>query len=308
MLAPSIVLGAAWSLFCLVVAGRPLPNTFYAKHHPASVAEAFADAPRVFGPQLVDSPWLFLGGGFVLLGLAACRLASAKSDVGRARGLAVMLVPFVFLLGIAWAHDVAYVDELCTLRYTLPVRALLVVLVAVGAGEAVQHLRAPRSLAHVVLAAALALPLVGLVLRLPRAASEYAWNCQNIEEMQVLAGLWVREHTREGDLVATHDAGAIRLFSGRRVLDLAGLNDHRTTELGDAILEVEPPQLFIVFPTWFPELAASPSLCEVHHLAARRYTISPNEHYFVLLEPCGRCSAPQVRGRDKTSPMRRYAA
>jgi hypothetical protein len=284
LLAPSFFVGAWWSLFCLWVAGRPLPNTFYAKHHPGSLLEALDDVPRVFGPQLLDSAWFFFGGGLVLFALAAFRLAS-PSGLGRARGLVVAGVPSVFLAGVAWAHDVAYVEEFCTLRYTLPVSALVITLLAVGAGEAVDRVRRSPRAARILCAVALALPLVGLSLRFDRVASEYAWNCQNIEEMQVAAGLWAREHTSEGDLIATHDAGAIRLFSDRRVLDIAGLNEHRTSALGYEILDVEPPRLFILFPSWFPEIAASPRVREVHRLSARRYTISPNQHYFVVLEP-----------------------
>ncbi len=278
LLVPSIVLGGAWSVFCLSVTGRPLPNTFYAKHHPESLLEVVRDVPRIFGPQLFDMAWFFAGGGVVLWLLAA--LAITRRLGRTPRSLAILVGPLVFLLGIAWAHDVPFVRAFATLRYSLPPFVWILSLLAVGAGEAVDRVRAARSdrsrrtraLAWASLLA-LGFPLVALPPRFLRAAETYAWNCQNIEEMQVAVALWLRERTTDDQWIATHDAGAIRLFSDRRVLDLAGLNEHRVFEVGALLLGEVEPRYFVVFPDWFPHLVANPRYRTVYSVRAAHYTI-----------------------------------
>lgn len=278
---PTLVVGALWVAFCMVVAGRPLPNTFYAKHHPHSMLDVVSDVPRIFGPQLLDQTWFFFGSGFVLFALAARRLWNDAS-LGRERALVVLAGPIVFLAGIAWAHDILWVRAFATLRYTLPHLPWTLALLAVGAHEAVARIRAartdrtPRTRAMAaLLAAALALPVVALPMRFDRSARAFAWNCQNIEEMQVRIGVWLRRHTAAGEWVATHDAGAIRVFSNRPVLDLAGLNEHRIGTVGAGLFAEVSPRYFVVFPTWFPHMASSPRYRGVFSAPASRYTICP---------------------------------
>ncbi|MHA2212143.1 MAG: hypothetical protein ACW992_03160, partial [Candidatus Thorarchaeota archaeon] len=51
----------------------------------------------------------------------------------------------------------------------------------------------------------------------------YGNSVKNINEQQVHIGLWVKENTPENAVLAIHDAGALRFFSGRVVIDMAGL-------------------------------------------------------------------------------------
>ncbi|MFX0108010.1 MAG: hypothetical protein ACFE7R_06990 [Candidatus Hodarchaeota archaeon] len=46
---------------------------------------------------------------------------------------------------------------------------------------------------------------------------------KNINEQQVHIGQWLAENTPEDAVFAIHDAGALRFFSNRTVIDLAGL-------------------------------------------------------------------------------------
>lgn len=281
LLAPTLVCGALWSGFCLAVAGRPLPNTFYAKHHPHSLLDVVSDVPRIFGPQLLDQTWFFFGSGFVLFALAARRIWRDAS-LGRERAFVTLAGPIVFLAGIAWAHDILWVRAFATLRYTLPHLPWTIALLAVGAHEAVALVRDARTdrsgrarALGLVAVAALVLPLVILPMRFDRSARAYAWNSQNIEEMQVRVGEWLRRHTAAGEWVATHDAGAIRIFSNRPVLDLAGLNEHRIGTVGTGLFAEVSPRYFAVFPTWFPHMAASPRYRGVFSASASHYTICP---------------------------------
>jgi tetratricopeptide (TPR) repeat protein len=50
----------------------------------------------------------------------------------------------------------------------------------------------------------------------------------------VAAALWIKNNTKEGDIIATHDIGAIGYYSNRKMIDVAGLI---TPELIDKIHE-----------------------------------------------------------------------
>ncbi|HTE05647.1 MAG TPA: hypothetical protein VK824_05575, partial [Planctomycetota bacterium] len=67
----------------------------------------------------------------------------------------------------------------------------------------------------------------GLPAHAHEVARRFAAECSDVEALNVAAGLWIRENLPEGALVAAHDAGAIRYFGQRPVLDIYGNNDHR---------------------------------------------------------------------------------
>lgn len=60
----------------------------------------------------------------------------------------------------------------------------------------------------------------------------YSSQCRYIYERQVMAAQWLNKYTKEDDVVATHDVGAIGYYSGRKIVDVAGLV---TPELIDKI-------------------------------------------------------------------------
>ena len=105
--------------------------------------------------------------------------------------------------------------------------------------------------------------LAGLAWRLPAGAEAYAWGVQNINAMQVELGRWVAAHTPADTLVALNDVGALSYFGERRVIDLMGLATpevlpyRRDGEAGLLrYLERRCPEYLVIFPAWFPDLAA----------------------------------------------------
>ena len=53
--------------------------------------------------------------------------------------------------------------------------------------------------------------------------SNYATECRYISDRQVAAANWIKNNTKEDDIIATHDVGAIGFYSGRKIVDVAGL-------------------------------------------------------------------------------------
>src|SRR5262249_12884092 len=112
-----------------------------------------------------------------------------------------------------------------------------------------------------------ALLLVGLAWRLPAEAEDYAWGVQNINTMQVALGHWVAAHTPPDTLIALNDVGALSYFGERRVIDLVGpappetLPYRRQGEAGLLrYLARRCPEYLVIFPAWFPGLAARADL------------------------------------------------
>lgn len=105
--------------------------------------------------------------------------------------------------------------------------------------------------------------LVGALAALPSAASRYGWAVQNIEAMQVHLGHWVAGHTAPTARLALNDVGAITYVSRREIVDVMGLVTpaiipfRRDGEPGVLrYLEQTCPDYLIVFPAWFPTIAA----------------------------------------------------
>lgn len=53
--------------------------------------------------------------------------------------------------------------------------------------------------------------------------SLYSSQCKYIYDRQVKAAYWIRDNTKENDVIATHDIGAIGYYGNRKIVDVVGL-------------------------------------------------------------------------------------
>jgi hypothetical protein len=136
-----------------------------------------------------------------------------------------------------------------------------------------------------------ALPPLALVvlsvLSLSNWANLYALSVQNIDDVQVALGRWVRRHVPPGVAVATHDVGAIGYLSNRPVVDIEGLvtppfialkrEQPTARRARDVYAEIkrDGARYLIIFPSAFPWLAAEPGLRRVYSVAVRHNVILP---------------------------------
>ncbi len=271
-------------LFSLRTSGHLLPNTYHAK---ASVDFSLdLDFLSVTARYLIlDNPLLL---PFYVLGLGVL--------LRRAPLLSLWSVglPLVY----AFLHATPYQHG----RYLMPLIPCNAVIGIVGLLEA-RHLtpwppslrgkgesplpeagrRRGRGLAVLVSL----LVVVGTSWQLPTMARLYAWNVGEINEMHVTLGRWVAEHTPPDTVLALNDIGAITYISERPVVDLAGLvtpevvpllrAHNRDSLLADFMAERDV-QYVIIFPNWFPDLAARRDLLEpVHQVTLERRTIAGGE-------------------------------
>lgn len=70
-------------------------------------------------------------------------------------------------------------------------------------------------------------------------ARRFAAECADVEALNVAAGRWIDDHLSRTAVVATHDAGAVRYFGRRHVLDLFANNDARLAALQRAALRAQ---------------------------------------------------------------------
>ncbi len=135
------------------------------------------------------------------------------------------------------------------------------------------------------------LVVAGTAWQLPTMARLYAWNVDEINRMHVALGHWVTEHTPPDAVLALNDIGAITYISERPVVDLAGLitpevvpllrAPDRDARLADLIAQRDV-QYVIIFPDWFPGLAARSDLLEqVYQVTLEHRTITGGEKMVV---------------------------
>jgi hypothetical protein len=157
-------------------------------------------------------------------------------------------------------------------RYSIHLLPLALVAVAVALGAPRPAWRRVAGLAWLTLA----------LWALGPAAQRYGWGVQNIEAMQVEIGRWVDTHTPRGARLAVNDIGAIAFVSRREIVDLMGLVTpeilpyRRQGENGVIRFVGETcPDYVIIFPTWFPALAARTELLEpLHRVRLARVEVS----------------------------------
>lgn len=292
-LGPSAVGVGAWAALCLSISGRPLPNTFYAKHI-AQVGPPLADLGTVFGPLLGSLPWALGGSGLLLFGAGLWRV--------RRHAASRLVLPYalLFLCGIAWAHDLSQWQPFYWNRYFQPVLLTLLPVVGIGIGMAIDAVAQARQRPPL----RQALAIAGLICALVACASVpqqvgqrahlYASNCQNIQEMQVELGLWLHDHVPPGQWIASQDAGALRFLSDRPLVDLVGLNDHEVLAGHRlAVLRRHDVHWFIANP-YFLKIGSNPRFRAVHAAEAAVYTLCecPDQRRMVVYEQIRKAPGP----------------
>jgi hypothetical protein len=107
-----------------------------------------------------------------------------------------------------------------------------------------------------------------------------AVDVRDINDMHVYLGKWVDKNVPENSTVALNDAGAIKYFGNREVLDIMGLNSNEMLlykRLGEVetfeYLKVVKPDILIIFPDWFPSMSKASVLSEVNRIEIEEYKV-----------------------------------
>jgi hypothetical protein len=120
----------------------------------------------------------------------------------------------------------------------------------------------------------------------------YAQIVANVEESDVAIARWLAARVPPGAVLAVNDIGAIKYFLPNPIVDLASI---ATPEIGREVsravaagtpwdnamltaLERRHPDYVVIFPSWFPNLAADPRFQAVYTLPIQgNITMGGNE-------------------------------
>ena len=210
----AVIVISPWILHCLSTTGYPLPDTFYAKVHPPTSTEIEA-WDIWWGIFVREMPFIPIA---VFLGVI----------------LIVKGKPFAWLfpviLTVLYRLSTPYAALINNARYLVPIFDIFLLVAIVSAGIIFKLvlttiLKVTDNLSINATGILFLLFVIITPLTQPYVwqATNYGKAAGNINDMQVQMGYWLKENTPPDAVLAIHDAGAIRFFSNRRVIDLAGL-------------------------------------------------------------------------------------
>jgi hypothetical protein len=236
-----------WSL-----AGDLLPNTFFAKQAEYAILRSLPLWQRIlaeFRLPLVGIGILLLPG--LIIFVINCLKGRDWVGLGGLLWLVGYLGMYALRLPVTYQHG----------RYVIPAMPVFFLYGLVGLRvwfEATQSVSKFRLINRVWLLAC----VVTLLAFWITGGRSYAWDVAVIESEMVAAARWISQKTEIDAKLAAHDIGALGYFSGREIVDLAGLvtpevipimRDEST--LGE-YLEQSDIQYLVTFPGWYPYLVS----------------------------------------------------
>jgi len=281
-----------------------LPNTYYAKF---SSFDAIGGLGRIIGEVVLRMPAMFLWSGVLLYVLGILYMLKR----GPREALVTIVYPWLFMISIAATRQMPHLSGqyYYWLRYVVPALPFLFVPLSLGFGFLWAGVkRFPRlglktniiNLARLVAALLVMVSWVKLPGELRFRSNQFAWNCQNINEVQVELGRWVSEETPHDAVIAVNDSGALRYFGGRKTIDLIGLNNRTilfdrqlATELKWNVssmmefLKSENAHYLIIFPSWFAPLVQTEEFMKnfklINYRHSKNYTICAAHQDFMAV-------------------------
>jgi len=236
-------------LFNLILAGTPMPNTFYAKQ-----AEYVSWQARPFLPRFGELSLQFLAGpGIALLpgAIAWFVISIRKRDWGTLAGM-VWFAGYLFL----------YVERLPVYqhgRYILPAMPVFFLWGLASIAEFTKSRKFSQYHWAVVTAwtsltgvLCIAFWLIG--------GHTYAEDVALIESEMVASAQWVADHVPADEVIAAHDIGALGYYDKHDLIDLAGLVSPevipfiRDEERLAQFLDEQEAAYLIAFPDFYPLL------------------------------------------------------
>ncbi|NWJ46816.1 MAG: hypothetical protein HXX08_13145 [Chloroflexi bacterium] len=237
-----------YALFNYSVSGSVLPNTFSAKTAFYTSDHNLLNALAYLLNAVVE---ICLRGGAIALFPGFVWLIARRSV--RFNWLPLVWASALLLL-YAWRLPVVYHHA----RYLMPLIPIFILYGVKGSGQLLQALRDSRFFRLARLLPGLAALLV--FISLLTGAETYRFDVKYINDEQVRVGKWLHDNTPTGAIVATHDIGAIGYFSGRRIVDTAGLVTPAYIPIvlnQSEILKrvrADGVNYFAMLPTWYPSL------------------------------------------------------
>ncbi len=212
---------ALYFLMNLTLSGSLLPNTYNAK------LTYYSPEFRSRSEFLKNEVWQYfttgayglMMPGFIIAFLAmAYNLIKKRTDKNLLYILFVLILIFIYWFKLPYAHRFG--------RYLMPVIPFLILASISGYRELAQL--AANYFKSNQIGNALNIIILALILffsfgNYSDNKTDYTEECKYINDRQVVTAKWLRDNTKETDIIGTHDVGAIAFYSGRKIVDVAGL-------------------------------------------------------------------------------------
>lgn len=205
----------------LKLSGSILPNTYNAK------LTYYAPEFRSRSAFLQGEVWdYFTSGayGLIMFGFVISTLKFLFDTAKKKYNPNFLYIVFAFALVFIYWYKLPYAHRFG--RYLMPIIPFMII-VSMGGFRELAKLTASyfksKQLAN---GLNFILILLVLVLSVPNYLDNktaYATECKYINDRQVVAAKWIRDNTKESDIIGTHDVGAIAFYSQRKIVDVAGL-------------------------------------------------------------------------------------
>jgi len=276
-LAP-LLLGGSIIAYNLWASGYPLPATFYFKQSFTS-GEFYYRLWLIVGEMLGSVASFAYGVVWIgLLGYVLSIPSRTKRQPGSAARLgpipafplvAGLLLLLANVLTIFPSDPAAYYFQ----RYILPAVPLLLVALVVGLerisfGQSVWMRRLPLNLFAVFC-------VISGVFSVTPVSNRYHSDTRNINELQRSLGAWLRDNTSESAWIASIDAGAVRYFSQRPVIDIMGLNTPQLYWDSPNFAKDHPVEAIVFMPAWV-QITSEEQLEQLTERTAADYTVISN--------------------------------
>jgi len=205
----------------LKLSGSILPNTFNAK------LTYYAPEFRSRSAFLEGEVWTYFTSGaygIIMFGFVISVLKLISDTVKKKYNPNFVFIIFAFALVFIYWYKLPYAHRFG--RYLMPIIPFMI-LVSMGGfrefarliGSFLKNKQMANGFNFVIILLVLFISITNYFDN----KKSYAEECKYINDRQVVAAKWIRDNTKETDIIGTHDVGAIAFYSQRKIVDVAGL-------------------------------------------------------------------------------------
>ena len=216
-----VIILAAYFAMNLHLSGSIMPNTYDAK------LTYYSPEFKSRSEFLNNEVWLYFTASSYLLLIIPFFIAVLKllADSSKLK-YNYFLLPLLFIISLVFIYwyKLPYAHRFG--RYMMPIIPFYILLFVYGSREFYKYLYRYFNEMKIVNS----LNYIFFIIVVIYFASDsyqqrllYAEQTHYISIRQVAAAKWLRDHTPEGSVIATHDVGAIAYYSNRKIIDVAGL-------------------------------------------------------------------------------------
>ncbi len=207
--------------FNLILSGSFLPNTYVAK------LTYYSPEFRSRTDFLKLEVWQYFTKGaysLIFVGFALSFVFLLNDLYRKKYNQNFLYILFVLSLIFIYWYKLPYAFRFG--RYLMPIIPFVILVSGIGFRGSAKFIGNYMKSRKIVIAAVL-LPagiiLIWSLVNYNENKKSYADACKYINDRQVAAAKWLQANTNENDVIATHDVGAIGFYSGRKIVDIAGL-------------------------------------------------------------------------------------